>query len=234
MQIRIESQNQQPVDTPAATIEEFQQDTTAQANRWAQKLEDDPDELADIEQLIDTHYRQGAGQLIASLLVLVTSGSQMEKHVKNVRENAALSLRSPQPCTRRVQLLCGLVLWVSTIYCAPRRNKNTDPSEQLVGLYPELAALGMGKGCSPALQYKVARLVALSPSIDAAHKELRREGIKLDKKAVRRIAEQLGQQLLELRRRELLAWRGGWLSAGNEFAGRRVAVQVDGGRVRLR
>jgi hypothetical protein len=234
MQIRIESRNRQPVDAPVATIEKFQQNTIAQANLWAQKLQDNPDQLADVEQLIDTHYRQGAGQLVAGLLVLVTSGSQMDEHVKNVRENAALPLRSPQACTRKIQLLCGLVLWVSTIYCAPRRNKNTDPSEQLVGLYPELAALGMGKGCSPALQYKVARLVALSPSIAAAHKELRREGIKLDKKAVRRIAEQLGQQLLELRRRELLAWRGGWLSAGNEFAGRRVAVQIDGGRVRLR
>ena len=234
MQIRIESQNQQPVDTPAATIEKFQQDTITQANLWAQELQDNPDQLADIEQRIDTHYRQGAGQLVASLLVLISSGAQMNEHVRHVRENAALPLRSPQACTRRIQLLCGLVLWVSTIYCAPRRNKNTDPSEQLVGLYPELATLGIGKGCSPALQYKVARLVALSPSIDAAHKELRREGIKLDKKAVRRIAEQLGQQLLELRRRELLAWRGGWLPAGNDFAGRRVAVQIDGGRVRLR
>jgi len=48
------------------------------------------------------------------------------------------------------------------------------------------------------------------------------------------MAEQLGQQLLELRRRELFAWREGWLPAGNDFAGRRVAVQIDGGRVRLR
>jgi hypothetical protein len=107
-------------------------------------------------------------------------------------------------------------------------------TEQRAGLYPELAALGIGKGCSPALQYKVARLVALSPSIDAARKELGREGIVLDKKTVRRIAEQLGYELLELRRRELFAWREGWLPSGKEFAGRRVAVQIDGGRVRLR
>ena len=140
----------------------------------------------------------------------------------------------PQLRTLKVRLLCGLVLWVTTAYCAPRRSKKTDATEQLVGLYPELAALGIGKGCSPALQYKVARMVALSPSIEAARKELQREGIVLNKKAVRRIAEQLGQQLLELRRRELFAWRDGWLLPGNEFAGRRVAVPLDGGRVRLR
>ena len=40
--------------------------------------------------------------------------------------------------------------------------------------------------------------------------------------------------MLELRRRGLFAWREGWLPAGNGFTGRRVAVQIDGGRVRLR
>jgi hypothetical protein len=34
-------------------------------------------------------------------------------------------------------------------------------------MYPELAALGFGKGCSPALQYTVARIVALNPSMVA-------------------------------------------------------------------
>jgi hypothetical protein len=76
--------------------------------------------------------------------------------------------------------------------------------------------------------------VALSPSIAVARKELARQGIHLDKKAVRRIAEQLGTQMLALRQRELLAWRAGQLPAGSEFSGRRVAVQIDGGRVRLR
>jgi hypothetical protein len=48
------------------------------------------------------------------------------------------------------------------------------------------------------------------------------------------MAEQLGCQLLELRRRELFQWRDGLLPAGREFAGRRVAIQIDGGRTRLR
>ena len=234
MEIRVESRNQQTIDVPQVIIDQFQHDTIIQAGLWAHELQNNPDQLADLEQQIDRHYRQGAGYLTAAVLAQITEHPQMEQHVQEIRNNAALPLRSPQPRTLKVRLLCGLVLWITTAYCAPRRNKNTDPSEQLVGLYPELAALGLGKGCSPALQYKVARLVALSPSIEAAHKELRREGIQLDKKAVRRIAEQLGQQLLELRRRELFAWRDGWLLAGNEFAGRRVAVQIDGGRVRLR
>ena len=234
MKVRTDSKHGTPVASPSDTIEAFQAHTRNCVEQWCQQLGQDPDQLANIEQQIDHHYRQGGGQLLASLLAELTEDSTMDEHVEHVVQDAAIPLRSPQPRPLRVQLLCGLVLWVTTAYCAPRRTRATDPSEQLAGLYPELAAFGFGKGCSPALQYKVARIVALSPSIDVAWKELRREGIVLDKKAVRRIAEQLGHQLLELRRRELFAWREGWLPAGDQFAGRRVAVQIDGGRVRLR
>jgi len=40
--------------------------------------------------------------------------------------------------------------------------------------------------------------------------------------------------MLAWRQRELLAWRVGQLPAESDFAGRRVAVQIDGGRVRVR
>ena len=234
MEVRTDSKNSVPVTSPSDTIETFQAQTQSRVEQWRQQLQDDPDRFADIEQEIDQHYRQGGGRLVAHLLAKVTEDSQMEERVQQVRQDAVIRLRGPQPRTLQIRLLCGLVLWVTTAYCAPRRTKATDPSEQLAGLYPELAALGFGKGCSPALQYRVARIVALSPSIAVAWKELRREGIVLDKKAVRRIAEHLGLQLLELRHRELFAWREGRLPAGNDFAGCRVAVQIDGGRVRLR
>lgn len=234
MEVRMDSKEGVRVTSSADTIKAFQLGTQTRKDEWVQQLQEEPSRFADIEQQIDRHYRQGAGQLVASLLAEVTSDSQMEEHTEQIRRNAAVRLRKAEPRPVKLRLLCGLMLWVTTAYCAPRRGRAVDQTEQLVGLYPELAALGMGKGCSPALQYKVARLVAMSPSIDAARKELRREGIVLDEKTVRRIAEQLGYQLLELRRRELFAWRAGQLPSGDEFAGCRVAVQIDGGRIRLR
>jgi hypothetical protein len=160
----------------------------------------------------------------------------MAEAAERIRQEAAVPLRAPQARPLQVRLLCGLVLFISTLYCAPQRGRQGSSAghERQAGLYPELAALGFMKGCSPALQYTVARIVALSPSIAVAWKELARQGIRLDKKAVRRIAEQLGTQMLALRQRELLAWRMGQLPAGKDFAGRRVVVQIDGGRVRLR
>ena len=187
MQVRTDSKNGAPVASPTDSIEAFQAHTQSRVEQWIQQLQDDPDRFADIEQQIDQHYRRGGGQLVASLLTRVTEDPQMEEHVQQVRRDAVIPLRAPRPRTLKVRLLCGLMLWVTTSYCAPRRRRDVDPGEQLAGLYPELAAFGFGKGCSPALQYKVARIVALCPSIEVARKELRREGIVLDKKTTRSV-----------------------------------------------
>ena len=236
MEVRLESSGGPQVASPLASVDHFAKYTRFRQTQWARRLADDPDAFADIEQEIDQHYRQGAGHLVAALLGKVTSQPAMREQARRIQREAALPLRAPQPRPLQVRLLCGLLLFLGTSYCPPRRGKRSSspPQEQQAGLYPELAALGFGKGCSPALQYTVARMVALSPSIAVARKELARQGIRLNQKAVRRIAEQLGMQMLALRQRELLAWRAGQLPAGSEFAGRRVAVQIDGGRVRIR
>ena len=234
MEVRLESTEGPQVASPSETIDHFAQQTHLRQMQWAEHLTDTPDAFAEIEQEIDQHFRQGAGQLTAALLAEATVQPTMNKQFDQIRRQAAQPLQSSEPRRLRVRLLCGLMLFITTGYCAPRRKKQKDSQERQAGLYPELAALGFGKGCSPALQYTVARIVALNPSIELARKELARQGIVLNIKTVRRIAEQLGGQLLELRRRELFAWRAGELPAGTEFAGCRVAVQIDGGRVRLR
>ena len=123
MEVRKDSQNGTPVASPTDTIGAFQVQTQDCIDNWAQQLGDDPDRFADIEQQIDQHYRQGAGQLVASLLAEVTSDPQMDEHVEKIRQNAAIPLRAPQPRTIKLRLLCGLLVWVTTAYCAPRRGK---------------------------------------------------------------------------------------------------------------
>ena len=83
------------------------------------------------------------------------------------------------------------------------------------------------------MQAEVGRLVGQLP-IEQARAELARRGLELDEKAIRRIAGELGAQMLATRTRDLLRFRAGELPAGNEFADKRVAVGIDGGRVRVR
>jgi hypothetical protein len=83
------------------------------------------------------------------------------------------------------------------------------------------------------VQSEVGRLVGLLP-IEQARAELARRGMEQDEKAVRRIAGELGAQMLTTRTRDLMRFRLGELSAGNEYADKSVAVGIDGGRVRVR
>lgn len=97
-----------------------------------------------------------------------------------------------------------------------------------------MAALGIRKGSTPALQSRVGRLTALLPSIELARDELRRQGPALDEKAVHRMTRQLGAEVLATRTRDLRRWRDGRLPAGQEMVGQHVVAQTDGGRVRIR
>jgi hypothetical protein len=76
MQVRTDSKNGSPVASPSGTIKAFQTQTQGCVKQWIQQFQDDPDRFVDIEQQIDQHYRQGGGQLLASLMVQVTENPQ--------------------------------------------------------------------------------------------------------------------------------------------------------------
>jgi hypothetical protein len=132
-----------------------------------------------------------------------------------------------------VRLLGGLAITVMTLYCSPRARTGKGRGREGAGLYPELAAYRIGEGSSPNVQSEVGRQVALLP-IEQARAELARHGLEADEKAVRRIANELGAQMLATRTRDLLRFRLGELPAGEEFKGKRIAAATDGGRVRVR
>jgi hypothetical protein len=132
-----------------------------------------------------------------------------------------------------VRLLGGLAITVMTLYCSPRARTGTGRGREGGGLYPELAAYRISEGSSPNVQAEVGRQVALLP-IEQARTELARRGLEADEKAVRRIANELGAQMLAGRTRDLLRFRRGELPPGEELKGKRVAAAMDGGRVRVR
>jgi hypothetical protein len=127
-----------------------------------------------------------------------------------------------------------LVVWIATTYCAPKAGTAKRRGQEGTGHYPELAALGIRKGATPALQSQVGRLTALLPSIELARDEPRQQGPTLDEKTVHRMARQLGAEVLTARTRQLQQFRDGQLPAGDDLVGRHVVAQADGGRVRIR
>ena len=133
-----------------------------------------------------------------------------------------------------MRLLGGLLLWVTTRYCAPAARTGKGRGREGSGVYPELGVLGIQEGSSPALVREVGRQVALLPSYALCREELARRGLDLDIKEVYGIGKYAGAAALTYRRRLLEQYRAGLLPAGTEWAGKRLGVFVDGGRTKIR
>jgi hypothetical protein len=212
----------------------FQAELLTALPEWKEQLRNSPDQLGKLERDVHAVFSRGADLLVVGLIAAVMKGEAFDQACEDTRQGFAYALERGRIRAVRVRLLGGLVMWVTSLYCAPRRSRQPSTDEKVPGVYVELTQFGFGKGCTPGLQSKVARQAALCPSLQFAQQELEREGVQLDVKSVRRIAGQCGEGLLRLRRQELLLWREGKLPAGGELAGKRVSVQLDGGRTRIR
>jgi hypothetical protein len=172
--------------------------------------------------------------MVAGLLAITISGGHVEQAAEQTRKRFSRPLGRGRVRMIAVRLLGGMVLWVSTLYCPPKKNRFRQDDKPRVGLDVTLAQFGFGKGVSPGLESRVARKVALCPSISFAHQELKREGVELDAKTVKRVTYQCGEGLLALRKHRIELLRAGTLPVGEELAGKRVSVQIDGGRMKIR
>ncbi|QDV41084.1 hypothetical protein Enr13x_73400 [Stieleria neptunia] len=201
---------------------------------WKQRISDHPEQLATLERTIHDAFARGADMVVAGLISATMIEKGFEKACQSSRVNFSRPLQKGRETRVAVRLLGGMLFWATALYCAPKKKLLGRDDSPRVGLHVSLAQFGFGKGVSPALESRVARQVALCPSIEVAHRELVRDGITLDIKAVKRIAYQSGDGLLRLRRHRLKLFRQGKLASTGELAGKRVSVQIDGGRMKIR
>lgn len=232
--IKVDGPDAPDIESAEEMAGRFQGELISVLPEWKQRLARDPSQLEELEREVHATFARGADLLVAGLVAIVMKRPDFEKAAKHTRKQYRFPLSRGCNRTVRVRLLGGLVIWIASLYCAPRKKLFGQTEHSVPGLYIEQAQFGFGKGCSPALQSRVARQSALCPSLQLAQQELQRNGLQMDVKTVRRITHQCGNGLLALRCHELMLWREGKLAAGSELADKRVTVQIDGGRTKIR
>jgi hypothetical protein len=201
---------------------------------WERRLRQRPEDLEAIECQVQQAFQRGAGLVVAGMISVVMQTSEFAAAAEQTRQNYGTPLARGRNRTLAVRLLGGVMMWVTSLYCEPRRGAFRRSAEQLSGLHIEQVQFGFAKKVSPGLESQVSRQAALCPSFELAAAELARGGVALDVKTVRRVAQQCGEKLLRLRTDDLQHWRSGTLKSTGELAGKRVSVQIDGGRTKLR
>ena len=208
--------------------------------QWQKMIARNTYQFDEIERETMAFGREISGYLTAVVLDSEEAKEAIDKEATRIRKKSPQKLRNVYREGRKITLLSGLVLVVSSLYCVPRQPKKkrgkrkTKRGKEGVGIYPEWAALGISEGASPALREEVARNAVLMPSFGLAHEELSHHGIGINLKTTWRLTNELGQQALSYRREELEKWQRGELPAGDYVTGKTLAVSVDGGRTRTR
>lgn len=205
--------------------------------KWKADALAHPSELAGLERQIHQAFARGADKIVTGLMAMLMDAPSFDEVCEAARLTHEYPLKPGVMRTSMLQLLGGTVVNATALYYAPKINVDSSHDESSVerpGVSLPLAIMGCGKGCSPALEDEVAREVATRPSLESARNELERQGIPMNGKTVSRIAYQTGRKLLTLRKRRLRKWKQGRLEQGDELSGKRVCVQIDGGRMKIR
>jgi hypothetical protein len=137
-----------------------------------------------------------------------------------------------------VRTLFGNIVHLMCNYCVTKRpDKKRRLGKNGSGSFPALEALGIRHHATPALASEIAMCVTEGPSMMAVRERLERYGLSFNVKVIKRIAECFAKAGL--------AVRNAWVNSGGEapcplvpgnetYAGCRVLIGSDGGRVRTR
>ena len=234
--ISVDGRDGKFIKTVAEMLIRFTGEVFPRLSEWERRLKADPQDLEVLEQEVQREFARGAGLLVAGLISVVMQTPEFSASAEQTRQEYSVPLSKGRERRMSMQLLGGVIMWITSLYCEPsrRRGKGENEVEVVSGLHIEQAQFGMAKKISPGLESIVSRQSALCPSFELACDELDRQGLSLDLKAVRRIAQQCSDKLLKLRTAELASWRAGTLASTYELAGKRVSIQIDGGRTKLR
>lgn len=222
------------VTSPDQMLGMFLGEMSRNFSPWIERLKQDPQSLSQIEQEVAGTCARGAGMIVVGLMAVVHATEQFTQSAEQTRKQFAYPLSRGRERRLSVQMLGGFVIWLTSAYCAPGRGLFRKSRPDAKGLYVELAQFGLTEGISPEVESRVARQAALCPSMTLAKQQLAREGLDYHTSVVRRMALQTGENLLCLRTDQILQWRAGKLRSTGELKGKRVSVQIDGGRTRIR
>ena len=227
--------------TVQGIVETYQEQVKRELPKWQALLSQDGRQLRHIEEAILDFCRQQACYLTAAVLCAPGVQRGVAGQAGRVQAEAGKTHRRRYRCGRSVRFLCGLVVNMVLTYSAAKPKRRAGVARGIgrrgkegAGLYPVWALLGIHEGISPALESEAGRMAVLLPSNRAARQELNRRGAGLSENTLRRVVLGLGMQALSARKDQLDRWRRGEVPVGQELAGKRVVVAIDGGRTRLR
>jgi len=190
-------------------------------------------ELANLMTVIDILHAHADDDFIHNAVY--------NSRIKLLEDSGVKYIKNVGWCPTSIKLAHGLELRLNTPYLRPttkglpgrprgvgRRRRGG------AGCYPVLEQLGIIDKVTPLTRSDIGRQLVLSSSYAEAIEQLSRHGLVLNKDTLVKVAVATGLRALVLREHALEAAKEQELPDISVYAGRRLRVSVDGGRVRIR
>ena len=114
------------VTGPEEMAGRFYAELTAAMPGWKQRLAEDPEQFGPLEHDVHAAFARGADLVLTGLLALVMKQPTFDAACEQTRRHSRHPLRQGRMRTLRVRLLGGLVVWITSLYCAPAKRRSGD------------------------------------------------------------------------------------------------------------
>jgi len=98
---------------------------------WKQTLMSNPAELEQLERDVHSAFARGADLLVAGLVAVVMKQPEFEAASEQTRTGFLQPLTRGRERTIGVKLLGGPLIWVASLYCAPRKGSRSSPRRRV-------------------------------------------------------------------------------------------------------
>lgn len=198
-----------------------------------------PQAFTEAERELHALTRQVAARITQRVLQDLSDDETRKRAAfDRIREKGAsrgIRIRVERKRRTQVRTLGGDVVEVETPYATARPRgelARATRGAQGTGVYPVLDQLGIVGRSTPALRFAVSYAVCEANSVKSAREILEKQGVEIDHKAALRLTYLVSDDALRARAKAMRAIVGG--NDDGAYAGRRVVVAVDGGRVNIR
>lgn len=195
----------------------------------------------DCERAVHAAVSELADAVVALGLQAIATEPRFEKDARAAAHQSARAAGvKMKSCGRKetpVRLLGGTEVYIRALNMLRETPKDRRKRKKVgkrgavgSGVYPTLASLGITSRSTPALRERVARAMASANSVDAARADLRESGLEVPHKRFLRLAYELASHVRAERDEGMRQTP----PETGEYAGKRVVISIDGGRLRVR
>jgi len=222
----------------AVVIDRFAKTVKERVPAWENAR--DPVAFRQMETEVAATARAAADEICGEVLQSIAEDLEFRAETERAARRAG-AYRGGEVRPVRVTLLSGREVVLRIPYLKPDRRGRVGRPRGVgrrgrggSGMYPVLAALGIWFGVTPALAAEVCCQVADSDSLRAGRDALARRGSDLALKRVHRIVNSCSRRCVAQRQQWMQDALACDAPISDSFAGKRVVIAPDGGRLRER